>query len=149
MRSENKTICAGTDAIKEELDAYCKNVIDRFNPVCIILYGSRAKGTFTNTSDIDIIVISNNFETDFLSRIKYLIDANTSMLPFEPLGYTEDEFETMLQSCKITALDAVQEGKALYGEDYFNNLKQKFKELESSGLYKGEKSWHIPVAATG
>lgn len=86
MRFENKTICTGTDAIKEELDEYCKNVIDRFNPACIILYGSRAKGTFTNTSDIDIIVISNNFEQDFLSRIKYLIDANTSMLPIEPLG---------------------------------------------------------------
>ncbi|MDW7726495.1 MAG: nucleotidyltransferase domain-containing protein [Candidatus Methanoperedens sp.] len=149
MRFENKTICTGTDAIKEELDEYCKNVIDRFNPACIILYGSRAKGTFTNTSDIDIIVISNNFEQDFLSRITYLIDANTSMLPVEPLGYTEAEFETMLLSCKITAPDAVQEGLPLYGEDYFNNLKHKFEELESFGLYKGEKSWHIPAVATG
>lgn len=149
MCSENKTICAGTDAIKEELDGYCNNVIDRFNPTCIILYGSRAKGTFTNTSDIDIIVISNNFEYDFLSRIKHLIEVNESILPIEPLGYTETEFETMLQSCKITPLDAVKEGLALYGEDYFNNLKKKFRELQKIGLYKGEKSWHIPSTATG
>lgn len=149
MRYENKTICAGTDAIKEALDGYCRNLIDRFNPTCIILYGSRAKGTFTNTSDIDIIVISNNFKHDFLSRITYLIDANTSMLPFEPLGYTEAEFETMLKSFKITALDAVKEGVPLYGEDYFSKLKHKFEELENSGLYKGKKSWHIPAAAMG
>lgn len=147
MRYENKTIRSGTDAIKEELEGYCKNVIERFNPVCIILYGSRAKGTFTDTSDLDIIVISNNFENDFLARIKYLIDSNTSMFPIEPLGYTEAEFETMLQSFKITALDAVKEGIPLYGEDYFNKLKQQFKELEISGLYKGETSWHIPAVA--
>lgn len=84
MRSENKRICAEPDGIKETLEEYCRNVIDRFNPVCIILYGSRAKGTFTNISDIDIIVISNNFEHNFLARIKHLIDANDSILPIEP-----------------------------------------------------------------
>jgi len=79
----------------------------KFRPVCIFLYGLRAKGTFTNKSDVDVIVISNNFENDFLSRIRDLIDANNSSLPIEPLSYTESEFETMLGSCRITALDAV------------------------------------------
>jgi predicted nucleotidyltransferase len=67
--------------IKDVLQQYCKEVIKRFKPVCIILYGSRAKGTFTDKSDVDIIVISSNFNQDFLSRIKNLIDANTTMLP--------------------------------------------------------------------
>ncbi len=94
-------------------------------------------------------MISNNFEQDFLSRIKDLIDANTSSLPIEPLGYTETEFETMLGSCRITALDAVREGIPLSGEDYFNKLKNKLNALESVGLHKGKTSWHIPAAATG
>lgn len=149
MRSENKRICTEPDEMKKILEEYCRNVIDRFDPACIILYGSRAKGTFVNTSDIDIIVISNNFKHDFLSRIKHLIEANDSILPIEPLGYTEAEFEKMLLSCKITPLDAVKEGIALYGDDYFNNLKKKFIELEKIGLYKGERSWHIPAAVTG
>jgi hypothetical protein len=51
----------------------------------------------------------------------------------------------MFQSCKITPLDAVKEGVALYGEDYFNNLKKKLRELEKIGLHKGESSWHIPA----
>jgi predicted nucleotidyltransferase len=131
----------------EELKEYCRRVIGKFKPICIILYGSRAKGTFTPSSDIDIIVLSDNFETDFLSRIKDLIDINSSTLPIEPLGYTKAEFETMLRSFKITALDAVREGKPLFGEDYFNNLNNKLHEMEKFGLYKGKTSWHLPAAA--
>jgi predicted nucleotidyltransferase len=82
MRSEDTRIRRKHDAaIKESLQEYCKAIIKRFKPVCIILYGSRAKGTFTDKSDVDIIVISSNFNQDFLSRIKNLIDANTTMLP--------------------------------------------------------------------
>ncbi len=149
MRKENKRIRKEPDAVNKALQEYCTEVIKRFKPACIILYGSRAKGTFTGASDIDIIVISNNFEQDFLSRIKDLIDANTSSFPIEPLGYTEAEFKTMLMAFRITALDAVREGVPLYGENYFNNLKNKLNELEKIGLYKGKASWHIPAAATG
>lgn len=148
MRKENKRIRKEPDAIKKAIQEYCMEIIKRFKPACIILYGSRAKGTFTGASDIDIIIISNNFEQDFLSRIKDLIDANTSSFPIEPLGYTEAEFETMMASFRLTALDAIREGVPLYGEVYFNNLKNKINELEKIGLYKGKASWHIPAAAT-
>ncbi len=148
MRKQNKRIRKEPDAIKKAIQEYCTEVIKRFKPACIILYGSRAKGTFTGASDIDIIVISNNFEQDFLSRIKDLIDANTSSFPIEPLGYTEAEFETMFVSFRLTALDAIREGIPLFGEDYFNILKNKINELEKIGLYKGKDSWHIPAAAT-
>ena len=110
MRKTNKRIYTEPDAIKKALHEYCIALEKRFNPICIILYGSRAKGTFTNASDIDIIVISNNFKQDFLSRIKDLIDANISSFPIEPLGYTQSEFEIMLGSYRITALDAISEG---------------------------------------
>lgn len=149
MRVENKRIYTEPDAIKKSLQEYCTEVEKRFNPICIILYGSRAKGTFTNTSDIDIIVISNDFEQDFLSRIKDLIDANTSSFPIEPLGYTQYEFEIMLESYRITALDAISEGIPLFGAEYFNSLKDKLSELEKIGLYKSKTSWHIPAAAMG
>ena len=147
MRFENKRVYTEPDSIEKALHEYCTEVEKRFNPICIILYGSRAKGTFTNASDIDIIVISNNFEQDFLSRIKDLIDANISSFPIEPLGYTQSEFEIMLGSYRITALDAISEGIPLFGAEYFNSLKDKLNELEKIGLYKGKNSWHIPVAA--
>ncbi len=148
MRSENKRVCGKQDdTIKDALQDYCEGVIKRFKPLCIILYGSRAKGTFTDKSDVDIIVISNNFNQDFLLRIRSLIDANATMLPIEPLGYTEAEFNSMLESCRLTALDAVKEGIALFGRDYFDRLRVKLNELEKKGIYKGKTSWHIPAEA--
>jgi predicted nucleotidyltransferase len=148
MHSENKRVPRSQDdVIKDALLDYCNEVIKRFNPLCIILYGSRAKGTFTNKSDVDIIVISKNFDQDFLSRIRSLIDSNATMLPIEPLGYTEDEFNGMLESCRLTALDAVKEGVAFFGEDYFDRLRIKLNELEKKGIYKGKTSWHVPAEA--
>jgi predicted nucleotidyltransferase len=127
------------------LQEYCKEVAEKFKPSCIILYGSRAKGTFTSESDADIIVISNNFDQDFLSRIRSLIDLNSTAIPIEPLGYTENEFTVMIESFRLTALDAVSEGIALYGEDYFNYLKKRLNKLEKKGVYKGKISWHVPA----
>lgn len=150
MCSESKRIRRKNDAVlkvKQELQEYCRNVIKSFKPLCIILYGSRAKGTFTPQSDADIIVISNNFNQDFLSRIRSLIDLNATALPIEPLGYTESEFIIMLESFRLTALDSVSEGIALYGEDYFDHLKERLGEHEKKGFYKGKTSWHIPAEA--
>ncbi|MDL5504047.1 MAG: hypothetical protein QSU88_12625, partial [Candidatus Methanoperedens sp.] len=75
-----------------------------------------------------------------------MIDSNISSFPIEPLGYTQSEFEIMLGSYRITALDAISEGIPLLDAEYFNSLKDKLNKLEKMGLYKGKKSWHIPVA---
>jgi len=149
LRSESKRLRRKNDSVlkvKLELQEYCRNVVKSVKPLCIILYGSRAKGTFIPDSDADIIVISNNFEQDFLSRIRTLIELNTTLLTIEPLGYSEAEFISMLESFRLTALDSVSEGIALYGEDYFNHLKERLGELERMGVYKGKISWHIPAA---
>lgn len=148
MRSENKGIRRKNDgSVEQALQDYSKEIIKRFKPSCIILYGSRAKGTYTPLSDVDIIVISNNFEMDFLSRIRSLIDLNTSAFPIEPLGYTESEFSDMFESFRLTALDAVYEGVAIFGEDYFSILKVRLAEVMKRGIYKGKSSWHITAEA--
>ena len=45
---------------------YAQKVQKELNPDAIILYGSHAKGTATEDSDIDIAVIVNNFTGDRL-----------------------------------------------------------------------------------
>ncbi len=144
MRSKNKGFRGKNDgSVEQALQDYSGEIIKKFKPLCIILYGSRAKGTYTPLSDMDIIVISNSFDMDFLSRIKSLIDLNNTAFPIEPLGYTESEFEGMLESFRLTALDAVHEGVAIYGDDYFKKFKERLAELVKMGTYKGKSSWHI------
>lgn len=148
MRSKNKGICGKNHgSVEQALQIYSNEIIKKFKPLCIILYGSRAKGTYTSQSDMDIIVISNNFEMDFLARIRSLIDLNDTAFPIEPLGYTESEFSGMLESFRLTALDAVHEGVAIYGDDYFRKFKERLAKLVKMGTYKGKSSWHIATEA--
>lgn len=44
---------------KSKLEQFCNRVERNFQPDCIILHGSLARGTHSPTSDIDLIVISH------------------------------------------------------------------------------------------
>ena len=60
----------------------------------IILYGSYASGKSKEWSDIDLVVISNDFEKmDLWERLVVLGRVTTKVMePLEVLGYTEEEY---------------------------------------------------------
>ena len=47
------------EEIKEELNKIQKILIEKFNPLAIILFGSFARGTQNLESDIDIAIVGN------------------------------------------------------------------------------------------
>lgn len=60
----------------------------------VILFGSHALGEVREYSDIDLVVISNDFKgMDLIERLEILgRTAARIMEPVEALGYTEEEF---------------------------------------------------------
>lgn len=81
-----------------------KRIIERFkeelkklgiHPGRIILYGSYAKGSPKEESDIDLIIISDDFKNlNFRERLELLgIAAGRVFEPIEALGYTEEEIK--------------------------------------------------------
>jgi predicted nucleotidyltransferase len=56
----------GQRELEEKLNKYAKVVIDFIAPTAIILYGSQAKGTATDNSDIDIAIIVDEINGDIL-----------------------------------------------------------------------------------
>ncbi len=61
----------------------------------MILYGSFARGTFTATSDIDVVLISEDFAgKDYWERIDLLSDAIYDVFaPVEAVAMTPEEWE--------------------------------------------------------
>jgi predicted nucleotidyltransferase len=63
-----------------------------------VLFGSYAKGTFDNESDVDIAIFSDYFET--VSRVEgttyLLIEAQDFDIDLEPVAFTEKEYEERL-----------------------------------------------------
>ncbi|MEA3328259.1 MAG: nucleotidyltransferase domain-containing protein [Candidatus Omnitrophota bacterium] len=66
----------------------------------VILYGSFARGTQQKDSDIDLVIVSNDFERMKLrKRIELLgIAAARIMKPIEAKGYTPKEVKTATQA---------------------------------------------------
>lgn len=64
-------------------------------PERIILFGSYARGTATDDSDVDLVVISKDLgRYPFPERLSVLSRATLNIPePFEVLGYTPDEIE--------------------------------------------------------
>ena len=80
------------------------NIIDRFKNILeqkkvkitkIILFGSYARGNYNDSSDIDLIVISDDFATmNYWERIDFLSEAIYEIFePIEALSFTPSEWE--------------------------------------------------------
>jgi len=79
----------------------------------IILFGSYATGQYREDSDIDIVVISRDFENkSYWERIDILSDAIYALFePIEATAFTPDEW----QSRESILADFAQNGEVVYG----------------------------------
>lgn len=75
--------------ISEKINKFIESVIPEYNPEKIVLYGSYAKGTNNENSDIDIAVIVDEVKESFLEKearlykIRRGIDANIEPILLE------------------------------------------------------------------
>jgi uncharacterized protein len=78
-----------------------------------ILTGSRATGSYLEDSDIDLIIVSDDFSKMQLpERLKYLQKQWKSKLPLEAFGYTANEFRTLRRKSTYVR-EAVRKGIVL------------------------------------
>jgi uncharacterized protein len=79
-------------------------IVDRFlegikskgiKPIKLILYGSHASGTTHDSSDIDLVVISDDFiGKDYWERINIMSDVIYEIFaPIEAVALTQDEWD--------------------------------------------------------
>ena len=63
----------------------------------VILFGSFANGTYDNNSDIDLAIISTDFQKkDYITNMRFLLSKtiNFDWPPIEALPYTPKEYNT-------------------------------------------------------
>jgi len=93
-----------------KVKTFAKNLAKAFKVHRLIFYGSRAKGTATQWSDYDFIVVSPDFKKFHpLERISTMQDFWEFNEGVEALGYTPEEFEEMKKGINIVS-EAVREG---------------------------------------
>ncbi len=101
--------------IKEELEDIIRQIIEKYKPTMIILFGSASSGRFNEDSDIDLLVIKK--ETPHLGRerareIRRLLKKN---LPVDFFIYRPEEFDERVRLGDPFIKNILKEGKVLYG----------------------------------
>ena len=92
-------------------------LIAGYNPERIILFGSSAKGSYNENSDIDMLIIKRTDKKRYIDRwietreiaryLKYGVS-------FEPHVYTPEEFQNRLELGDFFLEEILETGKTLY-----------------------------------
>jgi predicted nucleotidyltransferase len=78
-----------------------------------ILTGSWATGTYLEDSDVDLIIVSDDFsKMPIEDRLSYLQKKWKSRIPLEAFGYTVNEFRKLRRTSTFVK-DAVSRGRVL------------------------------------
>jgi len=105
----------------------------------VIVLGSRVKGSWKPSSDVDITIVADNLpksEKSFLSRLfglgKHDILSDTPLcLGIEPSGCcSRGEFLKRLKEFDIQVLDAIFYGRVVYDVGFWSEVKNQFHKME-------------------
>jgi len=87
-----------------------EEIRSKFKPEKVILFGSRARGDHLKHSDIDLLIVSREFEgMDWRERIVKVFGHWDKLQMLEILCYTPEEFEERSKELGIVR-QAVEEG---------------------------------------
>ena len=100
--------------VKKVILEMTDRIIEKFNPIKIILFGSQARNEANADSDIDLLVVVDN-EADY-NKIhdEILPMIGWSPYPKDILVQTENDFKKSAASCGYTSYYALKEGVVLY-----------------------------------
>jgi len=96
--------------IKEVIDT----IIAGYCPTKIILFGSYAKGTATESSDLDLLIIKETDEPKYRRSVAIRKLFSSQPCAMDILVYTPKEYERLLTYKSLIPYIATKEGKILY-----------------------------------
>jgi len=111
-RSSEDKIALRKTELKNELARIVSVLINEYEPLKIILFGSLVTGNIHEYSDIDLVVIKN-FQKDFYSRLEEVGLLVMPELAAEILVYTPEEFE-IVKNRLFFREEVLKRGKVLY-----------------------------------
>ena len=129
MRGDNKL---GENAFRKDWVKDVKTFLEKLsNKIRIesaIIHGSAAKGLNGQWSDVDLLVVSDDFlNVPLLDRLSLLIELKIGKV--EALGYTYEELKRMVDKGNPLALGALIEGKAIIESERVKKLRKKAEKM--------------------
>ncbi|MDX9785212.1 MAG: nucleotidyltransferase domain-containing protein [Desulfobacterales bacterium] len=104
---------------KKQIDHEIKYIVDqivsKYAPNKIILFGSAARGEYDNLNDLDFMVIKHDVPAIGINRLRELDSLIDRNMAVDLLVYRPDEIEERKNLCDPFILSIIAEGRVLYG----------------------------------
>ena len=101
--------------ILSEIQYIVDQIVRRYNPLKIILFGSAARGEYENVNDLDFLIIKQDVPLYGLDRMRELDELIDRNIAADMLVYRPDEFEERTQLGDPFIKMILKEGRVLHG----------------------------------
>lgn len=113
----------------------------------VILFGSYAKGTAQEYSDIDTLIILSRKFSDWTERRDLEIEIRKKLYrtvgQVSPKISSVEELEAALEAHNPLILNILDSGITLYDDGAFSKLKERFKHTTSTEVVKHADYWEV------
>ena len=122
----------------EVLEKYLSELRRELDLKLVILFGSLARGDWRESSDIDLLIVSDDLSDDPAENFVKLKRGCV-----EPHGFSTRRFMAELEKPNLLIMDALEYGKRLIADREFMKLvESKFEEVKKKyGLKRVNGSW--------
>ncbi len=103
-----------SNGIQKQIDAMVRRIVRRFHPERIILFGSHARGTATEDSDVDLLVVMPVENGEREKQLEISMALHSIRVAKDIVVTTPDDFEWRKEVIGTIEYPAVHEGKVLY-----------------------------------
>lgn len=102
------------ELLKKRLENYLEWLRQSFQPCLVIVFGSFVRNSWTQESDIDVVVVSEKLSPDVGENFMHLKQPG-----IDPIGYTPEMFVKEIERPNLLILDALEYGVVLQSDAIF------------------------------
>ena len=101
---------------EKEIKKIVNQIVEKYKPEKIILFGSFAYGKPTKDSDVDLFIVKKTNEPRTKRHLKVDRMLLDRIMPLDILVYTPQEIKKRLSFGDFFIRNIIQQGKMLYGK---------------------------------
>ena len=98
-----------------EIQSIVEQLIEKYKPLKIILFGSAARGEYDKLNDLDFLILKEDVPYRGLDRMRELDDLIDRNIAVDILVYRPEEIENRIQLGDPFIKTILSEGQLLYG----------------------------------
>jgi uncharacterized protein len=101
--------------ITKEIEVIVGQIVRKYRPMKIILFGSAARGDCDQVNDLDFLIIKKDVPLNGLDRMRELEELIERNMAADMLVYRPDEFDERIRLGDPFIKAIIREGRVLYG----------------------------------